>query len=79
MVLTGQISLGTLFGLIQLNNPVQGCFLTLGTTISSLQGALAAGDRLLAVLNTAPLARAICARNQGCHLRRTARHGCKPT
>ncbi len=54
MVITNQASLGTLFALIQLNNPVQNCFLTLGRTISSLQGSLAAGDRLLAVLDTAP-------------------------
>jgi ABC-type multidrug transport system fused ATPase/permease subunit len=54
MVLDGRTTLGTLFGLIQLNNPIQNCFYLLGSTIANIQGALAAGDRLLAVLDSAP-------------------------
>jgi len=52
MVLKGQTTLGVLLGLVQLNNPVQFFVYSLGGTISRIQGALAAADRLLAVLDT---------------------------
>ena len=64
MVLTGQTTLGTLFGLIQLNNPVHNCFLTLGTIISGIQGSLAAGDRILKCWIRRPSPSAM-RRNQG--------------
>ncbi len=51
MVLNGQTTLGTLFGLIQLNNPVINMLFSLSGIISGIQGSLAAGDRLLAVLD----------------------------
>jgi ATP-binding cassette subfamily B protein len=54
MVLTGQTTLGTLFGLIQLNNPVINMVYSISGIISGIQSSLAAGDRILAVLDTAP-------------------------
>jgi ATP-binding cassette subfamily B protein len=51
MVLKGQTTLGVLLGLVQLNGPVQFFVYSLGGTISRLQSALAAGDRILAVLD----------------------------
>jgi ABC-type multidrug transport system fused ATPase/permease subunit len=54
MVLNGQTTLGTLFGLIQLNNPVINMLFSLSGIISGIQGSLAAGDRLLAVLDADP-------------------------
>jgi ABC-type multidrug transport system fused ATPase/permease subunit len=54
MVLRGQTTLGVLMALVQLNNPVQFFVYSLGGTISRLQGALAAGDRILAVLDAEP-------------------------
>lgn len=54
MVLTEQITLGTLLGLIQLGGSVQYLVYSLGGTISGLQGSLAAGDRILSVLDAEP-------------------------
>ena len=54
MVLTGQTTLGTLFGLVQLNNPVINMVYSISGIISGIQGSLAAGDRILAVLDAAP-------------------------
>jgi ATP-binding cassette subfamily B protein len=54
MVLIGQTTLGTLFGLIQLNNPVVNMVYSISGIISGIQSSLAAGDRILAVLDTAP-------------------------
>ncbi len=51
MVLKGQTTLGVLLALVQLNSPVQFFVYSLGGTISRLQSALAAGDRILAVLD----------------------------
>jgi ABC-type multidrug transport system fused ATPase/permease subunit len=54
MVLTGQTTLGTLFGLIQLNNPVINMVYSISGIISGIQSSLAAGDRIMKVLDTAP-------------------------
>jgi ATP-binding cassette subfamily B protein len=54
MVLTSQTTLGTLFGLIQLNNPVINMVYSISGIISGIQGSLAAGDRILKVLDAAP-------------------------
>ncbi len=54
MVLTEQTTLGVLFGMIQLNNPIQNFFYQIGSIISRIQVSLAAGDRILAVLDSAP-------------------------
>jgi ATP-binding cassette subfamily B protein len=54
MVLTGQTTLGTLFGLVQLNNPVINMVYSISGIISGIQGSLAAGDRILKVLDAAP-------------------------
>ena len=54
MVLNGQTSLGVLMGLMQLNDAVLNLFYSLAGTLSRLQGALAAGDRILGVLDTPP-------------------------
>ena len=54
MVLRGQTTLGVLIGLTQLNNPVQNLFNSIGNTISSIQGSLAAADRIFKVLDTSP-------------------------
>ncbi len=54
MVLNGQTSLGTLFGLIQLNNPVVNMVYSIGGIISGIQGSLAAGDRILRILDADP-------------------------
>jgi ATP-binding cassette subfamily B protein len=53
MVLTGQTTLGTLFGLVQLNNPVINMVYSISGIISGIQGSLAAGDRILKVLDAA--------------------------
>jgi len=52
MVLRGQTTMGVLIGLIQLNFPVQVFFGSIGSTISSIQGSLAAADRIFKVLDT---------------------------
>ena len=54
MVLNGQTTLGVLLGLSQLNGPVTGMIYSIGGIISGIQGSLAAGDRILRVLDTAP-------------------------
>jgi ABC-type multidrug transport system fused ATPase/permease subunit len=54
MVLIGQTTLGTLFGLVQLNNPVINMVYSISGIISGIQGSLAAGDRILAVLDATP-------------------------
>ncbi len=54
MVLDQQTTLGVLFGMIQLNNPIQNFFYQIGGIISRIQVSLAAGDRILAVLDAAP-------------------------
>jgi ATP-binding cassette subfamily B protein len=54
MVLIGQTTLGTLFGLIQLNNPVINMVYAVGGIISGIQGSLAAADRILGVLDASP-------------------------
>jgi ATP-binding cassette subfamily B protein len=54
MVLTGQTTFGLVMGLTQLNNQIAYLMYSLGGTISRIQGALAAVDRLLAVLDAAP-------------------------
>jgi ATP-binding cassette subfamily B protein len=54
MVLKGQTSLGTLFGLIQLANPVNNMVFALGGIISGIQGSLAAADRIFTLLDTPP-------------------------
>ena len=51
MVLQGKTTLGTLLGLIQLNNQIQFFMYSMGGTISRIQGSLAAADRVLAVLD----------------------------
>jgi ATP-binding cassette subfamily B protein len=51
MVLEGQTTLGVLLALVQLNNPVQFFVFSLGGTVSRIQGALAAGDRILGLLD----------------------------
>jgi ATP-binding cassette subfamily B protein len=43
-----------LLALVQLNNPVQNLVYSLGGTVSRIQGALAAGDRILGVLDAEP-------------------------
>ena len=43
-----------LFGLIQLNNPVINMVYSISGIISGIQGSLAAGDRILKVLDAAP-------------------------
>jgi ATP-binding cassette subfamily B protein len=54
MVLTGQTTFGLVMGLTQLNNQIAYFMYSLGGTISRIQGALAAVDRLLDVLDAAP-------------------------
>jgi ABC-type multidrug transport system fused ATPase/permease subunit len=54
MVLQGQTTLGVLLALVQLNGPVQNLVYSLGGTVSRIQGALAAGDRILGVLDAEP-------------------------
>lgn len=54
MVLNGQTTLGVLLGLSQLNGPVTGMIYSIGGIISGIQGSLAAGDRILRVLDTDP-------------------------
>lgn len=54
MVLNGQTTLGVLLGLSQLNGPVTNLLYSLGGIISGIQSSLAAGDRILRVLDTAP-------------------------
>jgi ATP-binding cassette subfamily B protein len=54
MVLNGKMTMGTLFGLIQLNNPVRSMVYSLGGIISGIQGSLAAAARILTVLDTSP-------------------------
>lgn len=51
MVLTGRTTMGVLIGLIQLNNPVQNLFNSIGGTISNIQGSLAAADRIFKLLD----------------------------
>lgn len=51
MVLQGQTTLGVFLALVQLNGPVVNLVYSLGGTISRIQSALAAGDRILAVLD----------------------------
>ncbi len=50
MALTGETTFGVLVALIQLNGPIQFFVYSLGGTISHIQGALAAADRILDVL-----------------------------
>ena len=54
LVMDGKITLGILFALIQLNNPVQNFVYSLSGTVSRIQGALAAGDRILKLLDEPP-------------------------
>ena len=54
MVLMGQTTLGVLLGLSQLNSPVINMVYSISGIISGIQGSLAAGDRILRVLDTAP-------------------------
>jgi ATP-binding cassette subfamily B protein len=54
MVLTGQTTFGTVVALVQLNGPIQFLVYSLGGTITRIQSSLAAADRILAVLDTAP-------------------------
>jgi len=54
MVLRGTMTMGTLFGLLQLNVPVNMMVYSVGGIISGIQGSLAAADRIFAVLDTAP-------------------------
>ncbi len=49
-VLTGETTFGILIAMIQLNGPIQFFVSSLGGTISNIQGALAASDRILDVL-----------------------------
>jgi ATP-binding cassette subfamily B protein len=65
MVLIGQTTFGLVIGLTQLNNQVAYLFYSLGGTISRIQGALAAVDRLLAVLDAAPEPERYAARPAG--------------
>ncbi len=54
LVLQGKTTMGTLIALTQLNNQVQGMVYSLGGIISGIQGSLAAADRILNTLDTAP-------------------------
>jgi ATP-binding cassette subfamily B protein len=54
MALTGQTTFGTMVALIQLNGPIQFFVFSLGGTITRIQSSLAAADRILDVLETAP-------------------------
>jgi ATP-binding cassette subfamily B protein len=54
LVLQGQTTLGVFLALVQLNGTVQMFVSSLGGTVSRIQGALAAGDRILAVLDAEP-------------------------
>jgi ATP-binding cassette subfamily B protein len=54
MVLMGQTTLGVLLGLSQLNSPVINMVYSISGIVSGIQGSLAAGDRILRVLDTAP-------------------------
>jgi ATP-binding cassette subfamily B protein len=54
MVLNGQTTLGVLLGLSQLNGPVSNMVYSISGIISGIQGSLAAADRILGVLETAP-------------------------
>ena len=51
-VLTGDTTFGVLIAMVQLNGPIQFFVSSLGGTISNIQGALAAADRILDVLET---------------------------
>ena len=51
-VLTGETTFGILIAMVQLNGPIQFFVSSLGGTISNIQGALAAADRILDVLET---------------------------
>jgi ATP-binding cassette subfamily B protein len=52
LVLQGKTTMGTLIGLTQLNNQVQGMVYSFGGLISGIQGSLAAADRILKTLDT---------------------------
>jgi ABC-type multidrug transport system fused ATPase/permease subunit len=52
MVLNGMTTFGSMFALVQLNNQIQFFVFSLGGTITRIQAALAAADRILNVLDT---------------------------
>lgn len=52
MVLNGMTTFGSMFALVQLNNQIQYFVFSLGGTMTRIQAALAAADRILNVLET---------------------------
>jgi ATP-binding cassette, subfamily B, bacterial len=54
LVMIGQTTFGALIGVIQLNNQIGYFAYTIGGTISRIQAALAAADRILTLLDAAP-------------------------